>query len=122
MQIRKAMILVVDDDPTIRALLKKVLSEYSVITSCSSDALRIMAEGKVSLLITDFAMPDLDGLQLSKLAQKLYKIPAIIMTGHTDQLNYLRNRVADVIEKPFTIKDLKSIIIKTLDKQYENTV
>ena len=116
------MILIVDDDQNMRTLLERALNEYSVVTACSSDALRIMAEGKVSLLITDFAMPDLDGLQLSKLAKKLYNIPSIIMTGHTDQLNYLKKRVEDVIEKPFTVADLKPIIIKTLDKQYESTV
>lgn len=113
------MILVVDDDANMLEMLSMALKEYSATTSSPHDAVRIMAEGNITLLITDYAMPELDGLRIAKLAKNLYNIPSIIMTGHSEKVDFLKTRVDKVIEKPFTIKELKSVIIKTLDKQYE---
>ena len=114
------MILVVDDDPNILKLLGSALKEYSVVTSSPHDAIRIMSEGGITMLITDYAMPCMDGLKIARLAKSLYNVPSVIMTGHVDKIDFLKTRVDDVLVKPFTIDELKSLIINTLDKQYEN--
>jgi DNA-binding response OmpR family regulator len=114
------MILVVDDDPNIRELIRRTLSEYSVTTSNAHDAMRIINEGSVTLLVTDFSMPGKTGLDLLSIVKRKYKIPVIMITGYTDKLEYLATRADAVLGKPFTIEQLKNTIINILDKNYEN--
>jgi CheY-like chemotaxis protein len=60
-------ILVADDDPLLLDVVAKVLAEpgYTVLTASDGfEAVRLLADRHVDLMITDIAMPGLDGLQL----------------------------------------------------------
>lgn len=81
-------ILIVDDAPDLLLLLKKLVARmgYQVETaSCAAEALAIMGEKKVDLLLTDWAMPVMSGGELiaaMKEDERLREIPTIILTGH----------------------------------------
>ena len=68
-----ATILVVDDEPSIRSLLKRFLSKsgYMVLESADGrDALEQLSQTKVDLLISDIVMPERDGLEILRSLRK----------------------------------------------------
>jgi len=78
-------ILLVDDDPTLVAVLAAVLHRdgYTVLTANSAQqALEILSANTVSAIITDLHMPKMNGLALlAQLATAGSTIPAILVTG-----------------------------------------
>jgi CheY-like chemotaxis protein len=99
---RKKTILVVEDEPTLRALVRKVLERggYEVIESSSGlAALELWAKTKpvVDLLLTDMVMPDgISGMQLAeKLKAQNPTLKVIFTTGYS----------AELMGKDFQIKE-----------------
>ena len=84
-------ILVVDDEPLVLLLLKRVLSEagYNVLGAESGeDALEVAASfaGRIHLLLTDLTMPGISGQQLSAaLVQRRPDLQVIYMSGYCDR-------------------------------------
>src|SRR5579871_6590590 len=86
------MILLVDDDVTIRTLAKKLLGQggYSVATAADgSEGLRYYQEHQSSivLLLTDVIMPNMNGLELAE--QVLWidaQLPVLFMSGDSDRV------------------------------------
>jgi two-component system, chemotaxis family, sensor kinase CheA len=77
-------ILVVDDSPTTRAVLRKVLTAagYSVRTATDGlDALERLRTQAVDLVVCDVEMPRLNGLDFTRQAKSRYQIPIILVTG-----------------------------------------
>jgi two-component system, chemotaxis family, chemotaxis protein CheY len=77
-------VLIVDDSPSVRQVVKITLSNagYSVIEAQDgADALSKLTGGKVHLIITDVNMPNMDGISFIKEVKKLaaYKFTPIIM-------------------------------------------
>ena len=67
-------ILVADDDPVLLEIVAKVLEEpgYTVLTATDGyEAVRILADRHVDLMITDVRMPGLDGFELAQQAKLL---------------------------------------------------
>ena len=117
-------ILVVDDDPVACALLKETLlaENYRVDTAVNGlEALKTIREGSYDLLITDFIMPLLDGLELlTKAKAELPHLQVILMTASRQEaiLVEARRQGADaVIPKPLEMKKLLNIIKNILQKQ-----
>jgi DNA-binding NtrC family response regulator len=106
----KATILVVEDEPLIRASLADALRHagFSVVeTSEAKEALgHFSAEGAVDLVITDLKMPGaIDGLDLVEWLQSAApRIPVIVTTGY----HHLRNELSTVpvFEKPYRFEQL----------------
>lgn len=111
------MILIVDDDVDSMMLMQKYLSEYAVSTCSSIDAVRILAQGKTNLLITDLAMPFVSGLELARIAKNVHKVPVIAVTGYSSHSERLHeSRYIDaVLQKPFTKLELVDTVTKTLE-------
>jgi CheY-like chemotaxis protein len=83
-------ILLVDDEELVREVLAEELSDrdYDVICSESgATALALLDAGEpVDLLVTDFAMPEMDGLSLIREFQRRRpKLPAILLTGYVGE-------------------------------------
>ena len=123
---RKVNILVVDDEQDILDLLRGELSDadvdFNVILADSGyKALNYIQENEIDLLITDIAMPDMDGYELYKKIKDFRpEMSVIMMTGfgydpnHTI-INAKKAGLRDVIFKPFDIPKLLMMIYKSLE-------
>ncbi len=115
-------IIVIDDDPVIRKIIKYKLEKENYEVLLAEDALegisRIISE-KPDLILLDVVMPEVDGyetLQLIKCNQELKDIPVIMLTGR-DEVNDIRkgfdSGADDYLGKPFDFPELLARI-KTL--------
>ena len=81
-------ILVVDDDPAFNKMLCTFLQKqgYNVEHAYSSEsALTVFQSQKIDLVLTDFKLPDMDGLELIKILKgKKESIPVILITNYSD--------------------------------------
>lgn len=117
-------ILVVEDEISLLKMIQIMLERlhYSVITAHTPvEALNIVqSKGKsIQLVLTDFVMPVMDGLQLSEEIKKLNpNIQFIYMSGYTDRIFYENkiNRETNFLQKPFSITELAKKIRDTLEK------
>ncbi len=114
-------ILVVDDEPDVRALLGDAISRigYNVISaSCGQKALELLGQRDVSLVITDVRMPQLSGMELLAAVKKnTPQMPVIILTGYASVQNAveaMRQGAADYVMKPFTVAALQSSVQKAM--------
>jgi signal transduction histidine kinase len=120
-------ILIVDDDEAIlgslSVLLDLVFEEYNTITAESAKkALRILEENDISLIISDFLMPEMDGIQFLIKAKELYPdIPRILLTGYADKENAIKAinnaGIYYYLEKPWDNEELKLIVKNALEKR-----
>jgi CheY-like chemotaxis protein len=83
-------ILVVDDEEmTVVALAKKLREkDYEVVTSLDGvEALKLIADEKIDLIISDIMMPCISGFTLLTMLKNFYfsKIPLILMSGYKDK-------------------------------------
>jgi len=104
---KRESILVVDDEETVRDLVRRTLEEgdYSVVTAASGkEALDKMSQLDISLVLLDIKMPGLDGFQVLDLIRKSSNVPVIMLTA-IGQVSTLRDAVHigadDYITKPF---------------------
>ena len=111
-------VLVVEDSPEMRYYLGKELSgEYNtLLASNGEEALKVMGEQKVDLVISDIMMPVMDGCELCnriKSDVELCHVPVILLTaaiGVETRIETLRVGADGYIEKPFSIDLLKANI------------
>ncbi|WP_289059543.1 SpoIIE family protein phosphatase [Mesotoga prima] len=103
-------ILVVDDDLSVRVLLKSILArdEHEVVESADGkSAFSSLSKGKPDMILLDLMLPDYNGLDiLNELKQdrELESIPVIVLTGSADReskLTALGSGAVDFISKPF---------------------
>jgi len=110
----KKNILVVDDDPDICEITKQTLLDEGFQPTCvtnGEDAIKIINESKFDLIITDLAMPEVDGFELMKWVLTVNDdIPIIAISGlegNECMLNMAQYLGADcIIKKPFDNYDL----------------
>jgi CheY-like chemotaxis protein len=115
-------VLIVDDNKDILDMLTEGLeiykSQFRVITvSDGSEAIKILNEHKISLVVTDLMMPEIGGIQLIAYMTKNFQaIPCIAMaeSGRRRNVPSLKGALR-CIQKPFKIKEIVSMIIEGLD-------
>lgn len=124
---KKIYLLITDDEPDILDLLESELQEFDenlVIIKANSgyEALTYLQNNVCDLLLTDIAMPDMDGFELYSRAKEIRPNLAIIMmTGfgydpnHT-VVNAKKAGLKDVVFKPFNMNKLFSLIYQRIDK------
>ena len=105
-------ILVVDDDKEIVGAIKKRLEmeDYEIITAYDGlEAMDILMEQEVQLLIIDVMMPKMDGLSATMKIRESKNIPIIILSAKTeesDKILGLSMGADDYISKPFRPDEL----------------
>jgi DNA-binding NtrC family response regulator len=107
-------VLLVDDDPGVRFALTEVLRDrgYRVIPT-SSGAQALNSLDGVDVVITDFSMPGMDGLELmTHIAARRPKLPVILLTAHGDQMGRLATSrgACGCLSKPFDIDEIARAI------------
>jgi DNA-binding NtrC family response regulator len=116
-----ATILYVDDDPTIGLLLEDTLQRagHTAIGARSvPQALQALSHGGIELIISDFKMPGVTGLEfLGLLQEEGYDIPLIMVTGYASiehAVHAIKAGAADYITKPVRPEQLEHAVAKAL--------
>ena len=113
--------LVVDDSPTIRKLLHKVLNGFGIEVRTASDgydALKLLRHYKPNLIITDLDMPQMGGATfVNKISKdlQLNHIPVIVTTSNISEGlidNLSAFGVADFLNKPFKVNEVHDVVSK----------
>jgi len=116
-----AKILVVEDDLLNRDLICKVLRKegHQVVEACDGAiALEILQVLAFDLVITDFVMPKLNGIEFVEHLHSLQpRIPIIFVTGFLSVISgkTILDDVAEVLAKPFELDVLRSTVHRLLD-------
>jgi CheY-like chemotaxis protein len=116
-----ANILVVEDDRLNRELFSKVLRQegYQVIEACDGDiALKILQALPCDLVITDFLMPMVNGIQFVEQLRSLQpQMPIIFITGYLSAISDKKivDEVAEILAKPFELNVLRSSVRRVLN-------
>jgi DNA-binding NtrC family response regulator len=117
---KKTIILVVDDERIVRESLRDWLVNvgYRVeIAESGEDALRILKQKKIKIMLADLVMPGLDGIELMKEARKIVPtIITVIVTAYGSiqtAISAIREGAYDYIEKPFCPEKVE-LLIKNL--------
>lgn len=116
-----ATILYVDDDPTIGLLLEDTLlraGHRAVGARNVPQALQALSHGEIELIISDFKMPGMTGLEfLTHLREEAYDIPLIMVTGYASiehAVQAIKAGAADYITKPVRPEQLEHAVAKAL--------
>ena len=114
------MILVVDDDATVRATISRALVELGYTVREAADgfsALEQVRERAPGLIILDYVMPGMDGAEVAREVAAIDPdLPIIFSTGHA-ALRALRAAAGEdvrVLEKPFTLDELDELLRERL--------
>jgi DNA-binding NtrC family response regulator len=116
-------ILVVDDDERVLFILNRTLrtlaNGYQIETAWSGqEALEKARRTPIALLITDLAMPGMDGVELTEAIRNLDADVAVIwITAHGCRhfsSEAARLSVHDCLEKPIRVKDIRQAVLKAL--------
>jgi YesN/AraC family two-component response regulator len=119
-------VLIVDDEETLTWSMSKSLSKdkdkYEVIIANNGkEALALLKNNKIDLVISDIRMPDINGLDLLVKIKKEYPdTKVIIMTAYgSSDVQKEANRRGSLyyVEKPFEISDIRKIIIDLIGKK-----
>ena len=111
---KKPMILVVEDNPDMLAFIRKQLTtEYSVLTAMNGiEALAVLDNHYVNLVVSDVMMPQMDGFELCKTIKSdlsYSHIPVVLLTAKTNiqsKIEGLELGADAYIEKPFSVEYL----------------
>lgn len=118
-------LLLVDDEERFLLTTKTLLDKRGVITHTASggrEALRILEENRVDVVVLDVKMPDMDGIETLRLIKQRYPLVEVVMlTGHASvdsAVDGMRLGAFDYLMKPCDITDmLKKIQEAFIKKQ-----
>lgn len=115
-------VLVVDDFATMRKIIKNVLKQIDIemVTEAENgkQALEILKSEKIDLIISDWIMPEMTGIEFLKACKEdenIKKIPFIMVTAEAQKssvLEAIKSGADNYIVKPFTPEKLKEAIEK----------
>jgi two-component system chemotaxis response regulator CheY len=119
-------VLVVDDFATMRRIIKNVLKQIGFSNILEADdgttALAIIKETKIDLIISDWNMPKMNGLDLLKTVREekeTKNVPFVMVTAEAQKENVIQAvqaGVSNYIVKPFTADAVKDKLSQILDK------
>ncbi|RLT96786.1 sigma-54-dependent transcriptional regulator [Ketobacter sp.] len=115
---KAATLLFVDDEPNILAALRRMLrrSQYQCLFAGSgADALKILEETPVDIVVSDMVMPEMTGEQLlSAVAEKYPETIRIVLSGYSDEDRIMaainEGRIWGFVHKPWNDSELKQTL------------
>src|ERR1039457_4855025 len=114
--IRGKRILLVDDEPSVREAFSMMLKfDGHSVTEANNgaEALELFAKHQFDLVATDFEMPVMKGNELAVgIKQLAPKQPILMITAYERELGDSENPVDSILNKPFTLDDLRRAIAK----------
>lgn len=120
-------VLVLDDDPVYRNIIRSVLKEKLTVfaVEAPSIAFKILRNEKIDILICDFKLPEMNGLEvLEKVREEFPDIAVVMISSAGDMdtvISSLRNGASDFLKKPFTTAEIWVAIERTRKLSELNT-
>ena len=117
-----ARILVIDDEPAIRRILREILEheKYNVDDAASAiEALPLVKENEFDAILCDIKMPQMDGIEFLEEAKKITDAPIIMISGHgtiDTAVEAIKKGAFDYIAKPPELNRLLITLRNALDK------
>lgn len=120
-------ILIVDDEERIRNVIKTYAKNENYQTLEAADgyeAIELVKENKIDLIILDIMMPKLDGFETLKRIKKIQDMPVIMLSARNEEYDKLYGfelGVDDYVTKPFSLKELMArikVILKRHKKSF----
>lgn len=118
-------ILLIDDEPaqilSIQSFLKR--RNYQVLSANSgTEGLALFKKGNVHLVLTDFRMPDMNGLQVVREIIKINpEIPVVVLTAYSDSedaVKVMKEGAFDYLSKPIDLDELELLVQKAKERSY----
>lgn len=120
---RKHNVLVVDDDPDVLDMLKRLLErlDYNTfIAPNGQQGLEVIGKNKIDVVVSDLVMPEMDGMELLKRVKSLKgEVPFIMITGHPTietAVEAIKKGAYDYLTKPFQVEEVQIKIDRALEK------
>jgi putative two-component system response regulator len=108
----RAHILVVDDDEAFRIMIQNVLRQTGFkcsLASCGAEALKVLDQETVDVVIADIHMPGMSGIDLTRMVRNKYNADVIVLTGFVEDFRYeeiVDIGARDFIQKPVGVEEL----------------
>jgi len=115
-------VLVAEDNPVIRALLIKNLSNEGCnvdIAFNGQEAVQAITQQRYDVVLMDFEMPIMDGIKATNLIRSQYpkdELPIIGITAQDGRARFINSGMNGYITKPFRASELKTEILKCIDR------
>jgi CheY-like chemotaxis protein len=125
-RLARLKLLVVDDEEDARTLLEEILSEYGAVVECAScveDAIELFSRFRPDVLVSDVAMPDIDGFEFIERVRRLPpeqggRTPAIALTAHGRSEDMQRAAAAGFemhVTKPVDASSLVAAVVGLME-------
>lgn len=118
-----AKLLIVEDDDSVRSLAVRALQWAGHEVDSAADGAAGLscihaAEGRYDLVVSDIRMPGMSGVDMARAAGLAFpKIRILLITGYADQMDDLAALgpvVCDVLQKPFSLHDIRDRVDQAL--------
>ena len=120
---KKKKILVVDDEQDVRETLESVLSKLDydpIVAPGGKEALEMIRQNKVDVVLSDLYMPEMDGIELLKRVKTENRnIVFLMITAHPTietAVDAIKKGAYDYLTKPFHIDEVKMKLNRALEK------
>ena len=115
----RGRILVVEDDPAIATVVEEILTAegYEVVHTGAAGALRLAREVRPDVILLDYAMPDMDGAEISRRLRAdrtTAAIPIILMSAHPPAARPRMPVDAELL-KPFDLEAMSAVVARCTD-------
>lgn len=109
-------LLIVEDEEGVRTLMRRVLRDYEVVEIEDAEgALDLMAAGSVDLVITDIALPRMDGCALvARIRDRWPDVPVIAISGYVGDRDVEEFAFDGFLHKPIDLQQLRSTVASLL--------
>ena len=119
-KVQGRVLIVEDDEDIAQALVRLVGGEglTPLLAKNGRDALQMVRTGDPDVLMTDFRMPEMDGIELMRKAMEIDpELPVILMTGFADvrgAVEAIRAGAHDYLAKPFDHHEIIRVLLRAL--------
>lgn len=111
-------ILVVDDEPSYRKAMKRLLNTDGhnvTLAEDGIDGLRILQKKEFDMVLTDINMPNMNGWEFLEKLNSLYPdLPVAIITGYLEYMDSTKYKIdistRKILRKPIKLKDIRELI------------
>jgi FixJ family two-component response regulator len=120
---QKAIVHVVDDDPSMREALQGLLHSMGLETrtyATARDFLATAVSDALGCLVIDIRLPDMNGLDFQlQLTQTGVRLPVVMMTGYGDipmSVRAMKHGAVDFLPKPFKDQDMLDAVLSAIER------